>query len=254
MSNYSRNCLLTLRSLGSKPSHLGTPVQMKLVPSRRNSARGRRRNSRGCVTWQAVRPGLTRNGESGGFGVKPAGLRGRLWLRGRSVRAPLRRANERIIEGIARWWLSEHSAGPPRTRRTSPERQILLFHGIVNSRQRVLMPVPSRGGTHEISVLRLSSGSSVLLRAVIHRRASHRTPYFVIDGWSVAHEGDVRCKGRRIRDDSAVKKFRREALQKRDVYRDTFCNVFLPLCVFLRVIKITKELNWGLEVKEKKIE
>lgn len=36
------------------------------------------------------------------------------------------------------------------------ERQILLFHGIVNSQQRVLMPVPSRRGTHEISALRPS--------------------------------------------------------------------------------------------------
>lgn len=95
------------------------------------------------------------------------------------VRARYCDADERIIEGIARW-LSEHSVGPPRRSSTPPERQILLFHGIVNSRQRVLMPVPSRGGTHEISVLRLSPDSSVLLRAVIHRRVARLAPPYTL--------------------------------------------------------------------------
>jgi len=78
-------------------------------------------------------------------------------------------AGERIIEGIA---------GRPSVAAHAPRRQILLFHGIVNSRRRVLMPVPSRPGTHEISVLRLLAVPLSLASLFIaaRRQASRTTP------------------------------------------------------------------------------
>jgi len=95
----------------------------------------------------------------------------------------------------------------------APRRQILLFHGIVNSRRRVLMPVPSRPGTHEISVLRLLAVplffASLFIAA--RRQASRATPNApVIDAWSGVDACREVPRGSCIRDDSVVKKFRQK--------------------------------------------
>lgn len=142
------------------------------------------------------------------------------------VRARYCDADGRIIEGIARW-LSEHSAGRPDAAR-APERQILLFHGIVNSRQRVLMPVPSRGGTHEISAPRLYLVADPLVRSfarfvcrsssrvVIHRASISRPRALTSQSMSCLEGGCALQRGR-TRDDSAIKKFRPDVTFKRRV-------------------------------------
>lgn len=157
--------------------NLGTPVTMKTRPFAQQRAAAK--FARVCNVTGRYARGLTWYGKSGGFGIKPAGLRGRLWLRGRSVRAQLRRGrtnNRRDCQVVVRTF-----GRPPPDVAHAPERQILLFHDIVNSWQRVLMPRAVTG--RNARNFRTSSFFRPPSRRYSSPRVSriHRS-YFVIDG------------------------------------------------------------------------
>lgn len=195
-------------------------MRIKLVLSRSNTKDGIGADA----TWRAACPRLTAGtGESGGFGIKPAGLRGRLWLRRRrpvhAIATRRRTNNRRDCQVVVRT-----GRGPP-TQQHAPGATDIAFPrhrkftaACINAR-----PVTGRNARNfrtPSSPLRPVRRSSPRYSSPRRRVSVHSC--LVIDG---PYKGDARSC---IRDDSTIKKFWQNVTN--DVYRDVFRRVFLSLC------------------------